>query len=380
MASIRSIPKTQSQLKDPTLSEILKLCGKMSTARKVPELLNLVTKESARLLNAQDASIFLYDSEKRELCSQITLDGEKICLDARLGIAGAAFNEGRLINVHNARQDSRFHSGIDRRTQKQTRSLLAIPLKTQSGEPIGVFEIMNKRNGGFSHQDEETGTLLANQAALAIETAQMLQELKDQRQKLVHENTQLWKDMEGQKFTRSIMGVSPRIQNIVRLIDQLQDSSVDVLITGENGTGKELVAKALHYNSSRARQPLVVLNSAALPETLVESELFGHEKGAFTGADYQHIGKFEQAHTGTLFLDEIGDLSLNSQAKILRVLQERVLVRVGGRATIPIDVRIIAATNKDLEKAIKEGSFREDLFYRLNVFPIHLAPVSEILP
>jgi len=350
----------------------------MSAARQIPELLDMVTQESARLLKAKDASIFLYDPEKCELCSQVTLDGEKICLDARLGIVGEALNKGIIINVQDAQKDSRFHTGIDRRTKKQTQSLLAIPLKTQCGETIGVFEIMNKKTGVFSRQDEETGTILAQQAGLAIETAQMLQELKQQREQLVHQNAQLWKDMEGQKFTRRIMGVSPRIQNIVRLIDQLQDSSVDVLITGENGTGKELVAKALHYNSSRAQQPLVVLNSAALPENLVESELFGHEKGAFTGAEYQHIGKFEQAHTGTLFLDEIGDLSLNSQAKILRVLQERVLVRVGGRATIPIDVRIIAATNKDLEKAIKEGAFREDLFYRLRIIPIQTPALREI--
>lgn len=378
MASTDLLPKLRSQLQRRALSDVLALCQKMSAARQIPELLDMVAQETALLLNAKDASILLYDPEKRELCSQVTLDGEKICLDARLGIAGAVFNEGRLINVQNAHQDSRFHSGIDRRTKKQTRSLLAIPLKTQSGDILGVFEIMNKKSGGFSTQDEETGTILATQVTLAIETAQMLQELKKQREKLVHQNAQLLKDMEGQKFTRNIMGVSPRIQNIVRLIDQLQDTSVDVLITGENGTGKELVAKALHYNSARARQPLVVLNSAALPENLVESELFGHEKGAFTGAEYQHIGKFEQAHTGTLFLDEIGDLSLKSQAKILRVLQERVLVRVGGRTTIPIDVRVIAATNKDLEKAIQQGEFREDLYYRLRIVPIHMPGLREI--
>ncbi len=373
-----SLSKPRSQIQNSTLSEILKLCRKMSAARQVPELLEMVTQESARLLTAKDASILLYDPGKRQLCSQVTLDGENICLDARLGIAGEVFNRGVIINVQNAQQDSRFHSGIDRRTKKHTRSLLAIPLKTQAGEIIGVFSIMNKINGVFSRQDEETGTILAHQATLAIETAQMLHELKDQRQRLVNQNAQLLKDMEGQTFIRNIMGNSPRMQSIVRLIDQLQDSSVDVLITGENGTGKELVAKALHYNSSRTQQPLVVLNSAALPETLVESELFGHEKGAFTGAEYQHIGKFEQAHTGTLFLDEIGDLSLNSQAKILRVLQERVLVRIGGQTSVSIDVRILAATNKDLEKAIKEGTFREDLYYRLRIIPIHMPALREI--
>jgi Nif-specific regulatory protein len=171
--------------------------------------------------------------------------------------------------------------------------------------------------------------------------------------------------------------MSHRIQSVVRLIDQIRDSSVDVLIQGESGTGKELVAKALHYNSPRAKYPFVAVNCAALPDNLVESELFGIERGVATGVD-RRIGKFEESQGGTLFLDEIGDLSLPSQAKILRVLQERSVTRVGGRTQVPLDLRIIAATNKDLEAEINEGRFRVDLYYRLKVVHIETPALREV--
>ena len=164
---------------------------------------------------------------------------------------------------------------------------------------------------------------------------------------------------------------------MVRLVERIRDSLVNVLITGESGTGKELVAKAIHYTSPRARRPFVALNCAALPETLVESELFGIEKGVATGVN-SRVGQFQKADGGTLFLDEIGDLSLTAQAKILRVLQERVVERVGGRTSIPVDVRLLAATNKDLEAEIAKGTFREDLYYRIKVIHIHMPPLREI--
>ena len=181
----------------------------------------------------------------------------------------------------------------------------------------------------------------------------------------------------GSAFTtQNIVGMSDRTESIIRLIDQIRSSSVDVLIHGESGTGKELIAKALHYNSPRAKHPFVALNCAALPETLVETELFGIEKGVATGVD-RRIGKFEAAHGGTLFLDEIGDLSLSAQAKILRVVQERSIDRIGSRAPVPVDVRIVAATNRDLETAMREKLFREDLYYRLSVVRIQTPALRE---
>ena len=167
------------------------------------------------------------------------------------------------------------------------------------------------------------------------------------------------------------------MQDIYTKIEQVADSRTTVLIAGESGTGKELVAKALHYNSGRRERPFIALNCAALPETLIESELFGHEKGSFTDATARRVGQFELAHTGTLFLDEIGDLSAMTQAKLLRVLQEREFTRVGGVQSIKVDVRIVTATNQNLEELVRKGQFREDLYYRINVIALYLPPLRE---
>jgi transcriptional regulator with GAF, ATPase, and Fis domain len=175
----------------------------------------------------------------------------------------------------------------------------------------------------------------------------------------------------------NLIGKSPGMQEIYAKIEQVADSRTTVLITGESGTGKELVAKAIHYNSSRRDRPFVALNCAALPETLIESELFGHEKGSFTDATARRVGQFELANNGTLFLDEIGDLSPITQAKLLRVLQEREFARIGGVQPIKVDVRIVAATNKNLDELVRKGQFREDLYYRINVIALYLPPLRE---
>jgi DNA-binding NtrC family response regulator len=175
----------------------------------------------------------------------------------------------------------------------------------------------------------------------------------------------------------NLIGKSQGMQEIYAKIEQVADSRTTVLITGESGTGKELVAKALHYNSGRREKPFIALNCAALPETLIESELFGHEKGSFTDATARRVGQFELANTGTLFLDEIGDLSAMTQAKLLRVLQEREFTRIGGVQSIKVDVRIVAATNRNLEDMVRKGQFREDLYYRINVISLFLPPLRE---
>lgn len=178
-------------------------------------------------------------------------------------------------------------------------------------------------------------------------------------------------------FKKSILGESQAIKNIYDLIDKALESNITVIITGETGTGKELVAKAIHYNSKRKDKAFVAVNVPAIPSELVESELFGHEKGSFTGATYRRIGKFEEADGGTLFLDEIGEMELNLQTKLLRVLQEKEIVRVGGNKPVKTDCRIIAATNKNLKEEVKKGRFREDLYYRLLGLPIELPPLRE---
>ena len=198
-----------------------------------------------------------------------------------------------------------------------------------------------------------------------------------EKQNLVWSNKELHKQLNEKFGLSGIIGNSPKIQKVLAIVNQISGTTATVLITGESGTGKELIAKTIHNNSPRKNNPFVVLNAAAIPENLLESELFGHEKGAFTGALYQRKGKFEYAHRGTLFLDEIGDMPLSTQVKLLRVIEDGVITRIGSNESIEVDVRLIAATNQDLEKLIKEGKFREDLFFRLNVVSIKLPPLRE---
>jgi DNA-binding NtrC family response regulator len=195
--------------------------------------------------------------------------------------------------------------------------------------------------------------------------------------KLIRENTILRSTLKDKYKFENIIGISFSIQKVFEMIEKVADTSATVLVTGESGVGKELVARAIHYNSSKRDNPLVVVNCGAIPETLLESELFGYEKGAFTGATNTRFGRFELANGGSIFLDEIGDMSFNLQVKLLRVLQEKSFERVGGGKTIKVDLRIIAATNRNLEDMVKEGKFREDLYYRLNVVPIHIPPLRE---
>jgi DNA-binding NtrC family response regulator len=196
-------------------------------------------------------------------------------------------------------------------------------------------------------------------------------------QRLQKENATLKKQLSDKYDFRNFIGNSPRMQNLYRIIEKISDTDSTILITGESGTGKELVAKTIHFNSSRADHPFVPINCGAIPRDLLESELFGHEKGAFTGATTARVGRFELANFGTIFLDEIGELPFALQVKLLRVVQEREFERIGGTRTIKVNVRILAATNRELEKAVAEGAFREDLYYRLNVIPLHIPALRE---
>lgn len=198
-----------------------------------------------------------------------------------------------------------------------------------------------------------------------------------QHYSLVRENSRLREEMRHRTSFANMVGKNKKMQAIYSLIEKVAPTSTSVLITGESGTGKELVARAIHYNSPREKGPFISLNCAGLPETLLESELFGHEKGAFTGAIALRRGRFELADTGSIFLDEVAEMAMPLQAKLLRVLQERAFERVGGSQTLHVDVRVIAATNKDLKEEVEKGNFREDLYYRLNVLHIHLPPLRE---
>ncbi|MBL0159158.1 MAG: sigma-54-dependent Fis family transcriptional regulator [Bryobacterales bacterium] len=352
------------------LAAVLRICQRMNSERALPQLLDLVAEEAARLLDADRASIFLLSEDGRELTSKVALGSpQMIHFASDLGIAGSVVASGETVIVKDAYSDPRFYQDVDNLTGYRTLNLLAVPMTTNNGRVIGAFEILNKRDGCFEDDDVQLIKSLAANAAIAIQTARLIAELDSRRVTLEHENRNLWREVGGKLPSQLLLGTHPRMEELRRMIARIADTEITVLITGESGTGKDLVARSIHFASPRAARPFVALNCAALPEALLETELFGVEKGVATGVD-RRAGKFESAQGGTIFLDEIGDLSLAAQAKILRVLQDHVVERIGGRTNISVDVRVIAATNKDLTAAMKKGEFREDLYYRLNV--VHL--------
>jgi DNA-binding NtrC family response regulator len=244
-----------------------------------------------------------------------------------------------------------------------------IPIVIISGQEDVTTAVELLRIGVYDYivKDEDTKDRIWNIIKHLKQNVDLKEELNLLRQEVAHKYD----------FSSSMIGDSPAMHQVFKLMEKALKTNITVSITGETGTGKEMVAKGIHYNSKRSKGPFVAVNMAAIPKDLIESELFGHEKGAFTGANIQRIGKFEEAQNGTLFLDEIGDLDLNLQSKLLRVLQEKEVTRVGSNKNIPIDVRVIVATHKDLLEQVEKGRFREDLFYRLLGLPIKLPPLNK---
>jgi transcriptional regulator with GAF, ATPase, and Fis domain len=269
--------------------------------------------------------------------------------------------------------------GDDRLPNKQwmhdngLHSFAGYPLKFR-WELLGVIAMFGRRP--LSEAEFERLAVFANQAAIAIKNAQLFSEVAQLKNRLETENLYLREEVKSQHNFEEIIGESPSILTVLRQIEQVAPTDSTVLIRGDTGTGKELMARAIHNLSPRRARSLVKVNCGAIPTNLVESELFGHEKGSFTGALQRRIGRFELADGGTIFLDEVGELPLDAQVKLLRVLQEREVERIGSGHSTKIDVRIIAATHRDLHTAVKAGSFRADLLYRLNVFPIEVPPLS----
>lgn len=254
-------------------------------------------------------------------------------------------------------------------------SLLTVPLWDTPGSRAGL--IISDTSRSFEEHDQATVNLIVPQLSLALQNYLAFEEIDELRRKLEGERTCLIEEIKAAHNFEEIIGKSASLAAVLRRVSQVAPTDATVLIQGETGTGKELFARALHNLSARSKRALIKVNCATLPGPLIESELFGHEKGSFTGATERRIGKFELAEGGTIFLDEIGELPLELQAKLLRVLQERELERLGGRQVIKVDVRVIAATNRDLAREVAEGRFREDLFFRLNVFPLVIPPLSE---
>jgi len=292
------------------------------------------------------------------------------------GILGRVIQTGSGVAISKISKEPLFldRTATRKGHQSDEYSFISVPVK-KGRKVIGALSVDRLYDRDYDLNGGQR--LLAVVATMIATHVINLETIELEKERLQAENRRLQGELENKYSITNIVGNSNKMREVYQMISQVSASNATVLIRGESGTGKELVANSLHYNSPRAKQPFVKVNLAALPTNLIESELFGHEKGAFTGAIKQKIGKFEMAHKGTIFLDEIGSIDPEVQVALLRVLQEREFERVGGYKTIRSDVRIVAATNKNLESAVDEELFRGDLYYRLNVFPIYLPPLRE---
>lgn len=351
------------------LQTLLECSVVWNQSQDMETLLQRMAESAARLLEADRASIFLRDRGGKQLVGSPALglpSGElRVADDA--GVVGRVLKTGRPERVHDGHQQQLIARDVDAQLGYRTKSLACVPLNGRDGQRFGVFEVINKKRGVFSEDDLEALGEIAAHASIALENTREREALLESRRKITEEAAQHVR----------IIGKSPAIEALRSTVSRVAATDLAVLVLGENGTGKEVVSQLIHYQSPRRDQPFIAVNCAAISETLLESELFGHEKGAFTDAHETRRGKFELASGGTIFLDEIGDLSLGGQAKLLRVLEEKVVVRVGGSKLVHTDARVVAATNQDLPQMVREKRFRQDLYFRLNVVSVELPPLRE---
>jgi Nif-specific regulatory protein len=366
-----SAAPTTADLDRKALAALLDASRAVNEQIELGHVFEQVTTSAAEVLDAEAASLLLLDSARGQLVFETATGPAAAALKgtrmpAGEGIAGQVVQSGSVLRVDDVRQNRNFYSEIDQQTAMRTNSLIAAPV-IYRGQTLGVIEVLNPRGRTrFSDHDSRILEIFANLVASAMRSAQTLERVSRENQAF-----------RGSAKTPDAVGESRAFAASLDLCKRVAPTTTTVLLTGETGTGKEVSARLIHRLSTRKDKPFVPVNCAALAETLLESELFGHEKGAYTGADKERRGWFELADGGTLFLDEIGEVKPSTQAKLLRVLQEREFTRVGGSKTIVCDIRVIAATNRDLQHCVADGSFREDLFYRLSVFPIHLPPLRE---
>ncbi|WP_434427210.1 sigma-54-dependent Fis family transcriptional regulator [Nannocystis pusilla] len=330
-------------------------------------LLAQVIDTVTRAMDADRGTFYLVDRARGELFSKAAHLPElrEIRLKVGQGIAGHVARTGEAINLSHTEGDPRFYGAIDRATNYATRSMLCVPVLDRAGEILGVLQLLNKKGAAFDDDDEALLRALASQVAMLVESTSLYGQLR------APTGGPLRYRFNG------VVGGGARMRRVYDLVTRAAGTDATVLITGETGTGKGLIARAIHYNSPRAGRPFVAVDCASLPATLIENELFGHERGAYTGADQRSVGKFEAADGGTVFLDELGEVPLTLQSKLLRVLQDREFERVGGRKTLKVDVRILAATNRNLEDMVARQRFREDLYYRLRVLSLAMPPLRE---
>lgn len=355
----------------------------LAQCRSIESICNCVVSLLQETIAPENCSIFLVDADECILRSAMgAFDEEASYFEAerspctfRLdeGVIGRAIVSKETVRIDDSRQDPAFVDRPD--ASVKPKSILAVPL-VYANRVIGVVNLSDSEADAFEPRHERLLVIAANSTALAFETAMLFAEVSESREKLEEENEALKQQISGHVSIKGLVGDDPKFQQVLQVMGKVADTRATVLIAGESGTGKELFARALHAESSRRDAPFVAINCGALPESLLEAELFGIEKGIATGVDARK-GTFEQAHGGTLFLDEVGDMPLSVQVRLLRVLQERQIMRVGGGKVIDVDVRVIAATHRDLGKRIESGDFRQDLYYRLKVVTLGLPALRE---
>jgi len=348
----------------------------------IKSLLTQILESASKLTGGDASSLLLVDRDADELYFEIALgpkgsEVKKFSVKMGEGIAGWVAKNNRSLIVNDVEDDPRFFSKISEKVGYATTSILAVPMRIKD-QCIGVIEVINKESGrSFTDEDLEWLEIFSTQAGLAFQNAKDFQKMNNELFKLKDQ-------VLGSTLYHSFIYKSSVIEEKLEIVKKIAPSSSPILITGDSGTGKELFAEQIHKYSTRSDKTFIKVNCAAIPENLIESELFGHVKGAFTDAIHDHAGRFELADTGTIFLDEIGELPLSMQAKLLRVIQHGTFEKVGSAVSEKVDIRIIAATNRKLSEEVDNSKFREDLYYRLNVLPLEIPALKkrreDILP
>ena len=370
----------QLQKKNERLGLLLELTNHVVSNLEFRDLLRAVAASTRRVMSCDGAGITLPDSDNTHLriyAMDFPFSDESVQEESLIPIdedlSGAVFRTGKLWcgSVQEARR-----LGMKDTAQAEVGTVCILPLVSR-GRVLGLFGVVKYQDNAFNSDDMEFLTQIGNQVAIAVENALAFGQIRELKDKLAQEKLYLEDEIRSEMNFAQIVGKSASLRRVLKHVETVAPTDSTVLIYGDTGTGKELIARAIHDLSPRRSKPFVKLNCAAIPMGLLESELFGHEKGAFTGAIAQRIGRFEVANGGTIFLDEIGEVPLELQTKLLRVLQEREFERLGSSRTLRNDARLIAARNRDLEVMVAEQKFRSDLFFRLNVFPVHVPPLRE---